>query len=211
MTTRDATPAKGPGNRFRLMLGRPKAAEPESATDQTAPAAPPEVEFVAYGRDCLLSGWVRLGADRLTDLLNAHEEVLLENVLVQDFDRADAVEVGELVVPRHELLLVQAGPPRGHEQRRRRTRQRAIALRVGPYVVRGFLHTLPGADPIADFERRSAMVPLTDAEIEFDLGWERQRRRATTLIVNRRLVDEIEVADFQGISAAGAAGPADEG
>lgn len=44
-----------------------------------------QVEFVAYAVDCVLSGYVRLDADRLTDLLNVHEEVQLIDVFVQDF------------------------------------------------------------------------------------------------------------------------------
>jgi hypothetical protein len=60
--------------------------------------------------------------------------------------------------------------------------------------VRGYIHALPGSDPIAGFRRRRPMVPLTDAWIDYSVGKTRQRRRVETLIVNRHLVDWIVAA-----------------
>jgi hypothetical protein len=149
-----------------------------------------QVEFVAYAVDCVLSGYVRLDSDRLTDLLNDHEEFQLVDVFVQDF--ADkGIQVADMIVRRDELLLVHAVGPRGDRGRRTRTRQHPVAIQVGPYHVRGYIHALPGSDPIAGFRRRRPMVPLTDAWVEYTADKTRQRRRVETLIVNRQLVDWI--------------------
>jgi hypothetical protein len=164
----------------------------------------PEVEFVAYGEDCLLSGRVRLAAERLTDMLNEHDEYQLVDVMVERLDGAPAVEVREVLVHRDELLLVHATGPRGSQARRQRTRQHALAVQAGPYHIRGYLHALPGSDPIGSMRRRKTMVPLTDAWIEYSVGAIRQRRRAAAVVVNREQIDwvvpalddEVEMPDL---------------
>ena len=45
-------------------------------------------------------------------------------------------------------------------------------MKVGPYEVQGFLHGLPGADPVASIRRRKPMIPLTDARIEYVVNGE---------------------------------------
>jgi hypothetical protein len=191
--------------RLRLVLGRdpnPGATEPPATVDGPLP---PQVEFVAYAEDCLLSGYVRLGADRLTDLLDDHDELELVDVHVQGLDASTGTQVPEFVVRRDELLLVHAGNPRGNRGRRRRTLQHPVALEAGPYHVRGYIHTVPGSDPIASFRHRRPMVPITDAWVDYLAGNVRQRRRVPTLIVNRDFVDwiveavddEVEMPELQ--------------
>jgi hypothetical protein len=63
---------------------------------------------------------------------------------------------------------------------------------MGPYKVRGFFHALPGADPVVAFRRRKAMVPLTDARIEYTFHGERRETRVDTVIVNREQIDWVE-------------------
>ena len=46
----------------------------------------PLVRFSAYAAHHRIFGWVRLRADRLTDLLNAHDELLLKDVEIEDLD-----------------------------------------------------------------------------------------------------------------------------
>lgn len=156
----------------------------------------PQVEFVAYAEDCLLSGYIGLAADRLTDLLDQHEEFELVDVFAQDLSETRGTQISSIAVKRDELLLVHAGGPRGDRGRRLRTRQHPVGIGIGPYQVRGYLHALPGSDPISSFRRRRPMVPLTDAWIEYVADGTMQRRRVGTLIVNRQLVDWIvEAAD----------------
>lgn len=195
------------GRRLRVVFRR--SAGPDVA-GRDAPSLPPaaiphpEVEFVAYGEDCILSGRVRLDADRLTDMLNAHDEILLVDVLVERLAGGGAVEVKEVLVHRDELLLVHATGPRGNQARRQRTRLHPLGMQLGPYHVRGYLHALPGSDPLLAIRRRKAMVPLTEAWIEYGSGSIRQRRRVGAVVVNRETIDwvvpalddEVEMPDL---------------
>jgi hypothetical protein len=180
------------GHRLRVVFGRsPAAPEPPASPSGDSSHGTQHVEFVAYGEDCVLSGIVRLASDRLTDMLNEHDEYLLVDVLVEGLAGDRGVEVAEVLVRRDELYLVHATGPRGNLDRRRRTRSHPVAIQMGPYHVRGYLHVLPGADPVQAIRRRKAMVPLTDAWIDFPLASGRERRRAGTVVLNREHVDWI--------------------
>jgi hypothetical protein len=174
--------------RLRVGFSHSEADSPAaSANDEQ------QVAFVAYGEDCILSGEAVLDADRLTDMLNAHDEYLLAGVTVERFDDGAPLEVAEIVVPRDEIFLVHATGPRGDKARRHRTMPQHLAIKMGPYQVRGFFHALPGADPVVALRRRKAMVPLTDALIEYSFHGERRATHVDTVIVNREQIDWVEV------------------
>lgn len=180
------------GRRLRVVFGRSAApAVPIDLRPGPASRSTQQIEFVAYGEDCILSGVVRMEADRLTDMLNDHDEYLLVDVLVEGLSELRAVEVKEVLVRRDELILVHAAGPRGNQERRRRTRSYPVAIQAGPYHLRGYLHVLPGTDPMQAIRRRKAMVPLTDAWVEFPSTSGRERRRAGTVVVNREQIDWI--------------------
>jgi hypothetical protein len=170
---------------------------------------PPEIEFVAYAEDCILSGHVRLAADRLSDLVNDHEELELVDVLVADLSGGEGFEVHQLLIKRDEILVLHATGPRGRVDRRQRTRQHPIVAKLGPYEVRGYIHALPGADPIAGLRRRRPIVALTDAVIEYWVGRERQRRRVSTVLINRELADMIVEGNEEEDELAGLEMPVD--
>lgn len=174
----------------RLRLGFASAQD-----DAAGPASadPNEVEFVAYGEDCILSGRAVLDADRLSDMLNTHEEYLVSGLSVERFDSETPFELDdEIAIPRDELYLVHASGPRGDAARRHRTMPQHLAIKMGPYKVRGFFHALPGADPVVAFRRRKVMVPLTDGRIEYTFHGERRETRVETVIVNREQIDWVE-------------------
>lgn len=180
------------GGRLRVVFrSSPAPADREPDVPRTAAPSPHQVEFVAYGEDCVLSGFTRMDADRLTDMLNEHEEYQLVDVLVEGLTGDKAVEAAEVIVQRDELFLVHAAGPRGNQDRRRRTRSHPVAIQMGPYHIRGYVHTLPGADPVQAIRRRNPMIPLTDAWIEFASPSGRQRRRVGTVVVNREQIDWI--------------------
>jgi hypothetical protein len=180
------------GHRLRVVFGRPaSAAEPMAPTPAGPYRSSKQVEFVAYGEDCILSGVVDLASDRLTDMLNEHDEYQLVDVLVEGLAGDRSVEVTEVLVCRDELFLIHAAGPRGNQDRRHRTRSHPVAIQMGPYHVRGYLHALPGADPVQALRRRKPMVPLTDAWIEFPPATGRQRRRVGTVVLNREQIDWI--------------------
>lgn len=180
------------GRRLSLIFDR-GTGDPD-ATGVSHPGAAvlhPLVDFVAYADDCALSGRIRLRAERLTDMLNDHDELQLVDVLVQSVTERESVEVREVIVPRDELLLVHATGPRGDLTRRTRTRLTRVAMSVDRYRVRGYLHAAPFIDALSALHRRSPMVPLTDAVIDYQIGDEWFRQRVGTLIVNRGAIDHI--------------------
>ena len=174
----------------RLRFGRSNVEEsPAPATESQD-----EVAFVAYGEDCILSGRAVLDADRLSDMLNDHDEYLVSGLVVERFDEIAPFALDdEIAVPRDEIFLVHASGPRGDASRRHRTAPQFLALKMGPYKVRGFFHALPGADPVVALRRRKAMVPLTDARIEYTIHDQRREITVDTVIVNREQVDWVEV------------------
>lgn len=185
--------------RLRLGFTRRSAA----AVDAEAPGAvnePPEIDFVAYARDRILSGRLRLDADRVSDLLNDHVEYELADVFVEDLETGWGREVAKLVLRREELLFVHAPGPRGNVAQRRRTRQHPILATAGRYCVRGYVHTLPGGDPLMDLNRRKTMVALTDAVVEFTAGGSPTERRATVLIMNRESLDSISLGRDEDVA-----------
>ena len=173
--------------RLHVGFSHPKAQAPV-----TPDAGAQLVGFVAYGEDCILSGEAVLDADRLTDMLNDHDEYALAGVTVERFDDGAPIEVDDVVIPRDEIYLVHANGPRGDVARRHRTTPQHVAIKMGPYEVRGFFHALPGADPVDALRRRKAMVPLTEARIGYVLRGERRETKVETLIVNRELIEWVE-------------------
>jgi hypothetical protein len=164
--------------------------EPAPSVEMTmVPEAPDVVDFVAYGADCVLSGRTVLDGDRLSDMLNEHDEYALIGVTVERFDGGPPLAVDDVVVSRDEIWMVHAGPPRGAIGRRMRTSPQHVAVKMGPYRVRAFIHSLPGSDAVASIGRRKAMIPLTNARIAYTILGEDRDVRADTLIVNR---DQIE-------------------
>lgn len=173
-----------------------------TTTAATLPEDHPLIDFVAYTRDGLLTGSLRLDAERLTDLLNASDEVHLVEVRCLGFD-GRVVEADHAVVMRADLIAVKASHPRGNSAFRHRTRQVPVAAGAGAYVMHGYIHALPGADPMIHLGRRAPMVPLTDATIGYETadGW--QRDDASTLIVNRDAADWLRPANEDEVARLG--------
>ena len=69
------------------------------------------IDFVAFADDATLSGRVEMAAGRLSDLLNAHEEYVLRDVLVSGYDGGRGYEFHELAIPGDDLLVVQRRGP----------------------------------------------------------------------------------------------------
>jgi len=180
--------------RVRFASGERGRAQPDTPDGRYVPRDP-LVDFIAYGEDCILSARVTLATDRLTDLLNARDTYDLCDVVVHRLDGAGATEVLAASVPRDEILAVEAIGPRGSTERRLRTRDQPVAMRIGPYQVTGRLHGAVGVDPVSALRRRTPMVPLTDASLEFAIGGETQRRHVGALVVNRDHVEWVATAD----------------
>jgi hypothetical protein len=158
----------------------------------------PFVDFVAYADDCTLSGQIRLGGERLTDLLNGRDEWQLIDVMAESFDGEELVESKEVAIPRDEIVVVHATGPRGNHERRYRTNLHPVIVQAGRLRIRGYLHARPGLDPLVVIARGTPMVALTEASIEYEHHGLRERRRVGTIVVNRDRIDVIDrVADHE--------------
>lgn len=185
--------------RLRLSFRSTKSADDAAPALPPPPRVEPEIEVVAYAEDCILSGHLRLSTDRLSDLLIEHMDYAFVDVLVEELAGGHAIEVHEMLVNRDEILLVQASGPRGNAQRRQRTRQHPIVAKSGPYEVRGYVHALPGTDPIASVRRRKPMVALTEAVISYAVESVHHERRASVVILNRECVDWIAAGEDEEV------------
>ena len=186
----------GPRGLRRWLQSRESSAQPQPTAEEPQPGAQPsrEVEFWAYSEDCRIYGFVQLEAERLSDLLNTATEVELNSVLLVALEDNRAIELQRLVVLPEELVAVRGSAPRGNPGRRIRTRPAPVAMRAGPYMIHGYVHTPPGSDPLQQFRRRKRMVPLTESWIEYDSGGMPHRARVGTVVVNRDFVDWIDHA-----------------
>jgi len=163
---------------------------------QPEPAAVPgrEIEFAAYADDCRVFGFMRLTGDRLSDALNDATDYPLTDVMIVRLDDGLAMQVVDLIVKRDEVLAVRASGPRGDPARRSRRRPCPVTVQTGPYVIHGYIHGLPGADPLQQVRRRKPMVPLTEAWIEYRSGTQNHRARVGTILVNHELWDWIRLS-----------------
>jgi len=190
MAFRDSRFVAGLSKPLRLVFRSRAAVAPEPELEPVDDR-PAEVEFVAYAEDCILSGHVRLAADRLNDLVNEHDQLELVDVLVADLNGGEGIEVHQLLISREEILVLHATGPRGRVDRRQRMRQHPVVAKLGPYVVRGYIHAIPGSDPIASLRHRRPIIALTDAVVEYAIGREAISRRVSTVLINRELADWI--------------------
>jgi hypothetical protein len=179
------SPFDGPG----LVLERlPEAPnEPESVVDA------PLIGFDAFYLDQRIFGWVRLSADRLTDLLNAHREIALDNAQVERFSQRGMDWLDRMVLDRDELLAVRAGGRHGDPAKRQRMRLHPLIVRAGPYRIGGYLHARPGVAPLVEIGDRPPMIPLSSAWLEYWSGGQRLSQWVGTILFNRHRADSIAV------------------
>jgi len=180
---------KSPSGRLDLIL-QPlyeEVFEPDAAPDS------PLVRFIAYGDRHRVFGWVRLRASRLTDLMNAHPELHLSGVEIESFDEGIRQPIEDITIHRGQLVAVHAAGPRGDSGLRQDTQTHPVALQSGNYLIGGRVHVDPGTDPIGSITERPAMLPLTDAWIEYWSGEDLKHRSTGTIIVNREHADWIRV------------------
>jgi hypothetical protein len=181
------------GTRLRLVLRQPG---PTSRAGAATDAELPEIDFVAYSTSERLSGRVRLDSARLTDMLNSHDEYVLVDALAERLPEGGSMVVSEILIGRHELALVRAGGPRGDRSLRVPTKTHGLVLRSGRYLVAGRLHSSAGEDPLAALRARDPMVPLTDASVLFRVGPDVVEEPASTIVVNRDLVDWVRQGEL---------------
>lgn len=165
----------------------------ESPSEPDFVADAPLVAFDAFLTDQRVYGWIRLDADRITDILNAQTRITLVNVQTEGLPDGRSGWHDEVVLDRDRVVAVRAGGPRGDPALRRHVRLHPLVVQSGPYLIGGFLHAPPGVAARDDIGARPPMVPLSLGWLEFWSGGDRRAQSAGTIIFNRQLADAMEV------------------
>jgi hypothetical protein len=181
------TPSPGDTLTLRLDAAAEDVCEPEFVSDA------PLLRFEAFLPQWRLFGSVRLAADRLTDLLNAHAELQLHEATFESLVDGSTREAESVVVPRSSLVGVVVTGPRGDPALRRWTHSHAAVVQLGDFLMGGYAHVPPDDDPLATIRGRPSMVPLTDARLEYWPGGQHRRTWIGTMIFNRDLADWIRI------------------
>ena len=149
-----------------------------SAARDLAPHLEPISVFTARGS---FDGWIVAAEQRVTDMLNEHPHL---RVCI------DAAADQWEMIDRDDIVFV-APPSRATDPQRRvsRRRNRLIAL-VGPYVVTGTAHFLPGTtlDPYT-LRRQIRFLPLTDAWVTHRLDPSVDMGRPVLIVNTRNLIE----------------------
>ena len=159
-----------------------------------------DLDFVAYSADCRLRGRIALDTERLSDLLNGSGSYLLRDIEAESLEDGHVARLPELEVAADDLCVVEGIGPRGNPGRRIRTRTHRMQLQVGPYLIAGSLHAIPGADPLAGITRRGPFVALTDATLTYRRAGESVLDDVDIVLVNRELVEWIRPVGDEAVA-----------
>jgi hypothetical protein len=160
-----------------------------------------QIPFSAYADDCTVSGELALATDRLSDFLSSTVEFEVGTPTFKALDDGRVVSAESCSITRDDLCIVIATGPRGKADRRLWTRQHPVRARVGPYVVRGYLHAPPTIDPLRNPDRRP-IVALTDSVVEYAEAGAAMRIESDAVLINRSKIDVLEPATEQDLGLA---------
>jgi hypothetical protein len=164
-----------------------------------------DIDFVGFSADCRVEGRVALEDSRLADLLNRRKTITVHDVTLVSTADGHTQEFEKLEIQRDELDIVVASGPRGDPKRRLATRPNGVTVKLGPYSAEGFMHAPPTANPVRSFDRKPAMVAITDAVLEYDFCNEPVSQWFRTLLVNRELAISLRAVTNPGGMQPGAA------
>jgi hypothetical protein len=147
----------------------PSATAGSAAVSLVSDLAPIEL----YTAETRIVGWIAANGRRVTDLLNAQDELRLwqpspgpiEAPMTAREPAPNAEDKGEWQSLLTEQVIL-AMPPewRASRQLRLHRKLRRVALSAGPFSVTGNLHVVPGAEPGPDLLLRGPrFLPLTEA------------------------------------------------
>ena len=160
-----------------------------------------QIPFTAYADDCTVSGALAIRTDRLSDFLASTVEFEVASPSFRAHDDGRTVTAESCAVERDDFCLILATGPRGRRERRLWTRQHPVRLRVGPYVVIGYLHSPPTIDPFRARDRRP-IVALTSSIVGYAAGDETVWTEAEAVLVNTSRIDHLETASEEDIGLA---------
>jgi hypothetical protein len=161
------------------------------------------IPFIGYAVGRRLIGYVECESERLTDLLNRSESIILREAFVENFADETIVNLGDGEVDRAILYAVEATGGRGEGARRIHTVRHRMQVQLGPYSALGLLHAAPGQMPLSHLATRSPMIPLSDATLGYENRGQLVMRDVGTLIVNRDLVDWVRASEDEATAFPG--------
>jgi hypothetical protein len=157
-----------------------------------------EIDFVGFSDDCRVEGKVELDEARLADLLNRDQSIIVRDCIVVSTIDGHSQAFDKLEIGRGELDIVVASGPRGDPKRRLATKPNGVSMKLGPYCAEGFMHAPPTANPVRSFNRRPAMVAITDAVLEYQFCNEPKSEWFRTLLVNREMALSLRAVTTTG-------------
>lgn len=157
-----------------------------------------DIDFVGFAEDCRVEGRVDLEDSRLADLLNWRKTITVHDVTLVSTLDGHTQEFDKLDISRDELDIVVASGPRGDPKRRLATKPNGVTVKLGPYCAEGFMHAPPTANPVRSFDRKPAMVAITDAVLEYEFCSEPVSQWFRTLLVNRELAISLRTVTSPG-------------
>jgi hypothetical protein len=161
------------------------------------------IPFVGYALGRRIIGYVECEGERLTDMLNRAESVVVREAFIENFEDDTVTNLGDGEVDRALLYAVQASGNRGDTSRRIPTVRHRLQIQLGPYSALGLLHALPGQMPLPYLQSRGPMIPLSDATIGYAGHGSLQLRDVGTLIVNRDLLDWVRASEDEAVAFPG--------
>ncbi len=161
------------------------------------------VPFIGYALGRRFIGYVECGDERLTDMMNRSESVIVREAFVESFEDDTVTNLGDGEVDRSILYAVEAAGGRLDGARRIHTIRHRLQVQLGPYTALGLLHSSPGQLPLPHLHSRGPMIPLSDATIGFASRGGLQLRDVGTLIVNRDMLDWVRASEDEALAFPG--------
>jgi hypothetical protein len=173
--------------------------------DQVGEDMGTDIDFVGFSEDCRVEGRLDLEDSRLADLLNRRKTITVRSVTLVSTVDGHTQEFDKLDIDLNELDIVVASGPRGDPKRRLATKPNGVSVKLGPYSAEGFMHAPPTANPIRGFDRKPAMVAITDAVLEYDFCDQPVSQWFRTLLINRELAISLRTVANPGGMRSGVA------
>ena len=161
------------------------------------------IPFIGYALGRRYIGYVECAGERLTDLLNRTESIVLRDAFVESFEDETVSNLGEGEVERSILYAVETSGGSGEGARRIQTVRHRLQVQLGPYSALGLLHSTPGQMPLPYLTSAGPMIPLSDATLGFANRGGLKMRDVGTLIVNRELLDWVRASDDEAAAFPG--------
>jgi hypothetical protein len=161
------------------------------------------IPFIGYALNRRFIGYVECEGERLTDLLNRSDSLVVREAFVESFDDDTVVNLGDGEVDRSILYAVEASGNRGEGARRIQTVRHRLQVQLGPYSALGLLHAMPGQMPLPYLASRGPMIPLSDATLGFVNRGALTLRDVGVLIVNREMLDWVRATEDEAVAFPG--------